>query len=236
VRDEGAWKPTKFEQRGGVWRGNRDIEQLARGSRVMADLQACAYASALAGVAHGELLDLGAGSVPLYGMYRPYVSGVTCVDWANTAHPSPHLDLDVDLREPLPFGDASFDTVVATDVLEHMPYPERLFAEIVRLLRPGGVIVVGVPFSYPLHEEPFDYFRYTEHRLRLFCADAGVTCEQVFAYGGPSAVMLDHAAKALDTVRPLRVLAGLPALAARPRRADARPTPLPLGYVMVVRN
>lgn len=235
MRNEESWRPTKFERVGGRWRGSRDPARLSRGSRVMADLQAAAYEGAISRVARGDLLDVGAGAVPLYGAYRHLVTSVTCVDWAQTPHPSPHLDRLVDLREPLPFDDASFDTVLLTDVLEHMPYPDRLFGELVRLLRPGGALVVGVPFSYPLHEVPHDYHRYTEHRLRLFCDDAGVRCEHLAAYGGPVHVVLDQVSKALDHAGPLRALAGLPAGLARLRARTAPSTPLPLGYVMVAR-
>ncbi len=235
MRNEELWRPTKFERVAGRWRGSRDTAQLARGSRVMADLQAAGYAGVLARVARGDLLDVGAGSVPLYGVYRDLATSVTCVDWAETSHPSPYLDREVDLREPLPYEDATFDTIVLTDVLEHMPYPDRLFAELVRLLRPAGALVVGVPFSYPLHEQPYDYHRYTEHRLRLFCEDNGVSCEYLAAYGGPADVLLDQASKVLDNAGPFRLLAGVPALLARPRSPVARPTPLPLGYVMVAR-
>lgn len=203
---------------------------------MVADLQAAAYESALTRAAHGDLLDLGAGAVPLYGMYRDLVTSVTCVDWAGTTHVSPHLDLQCDLREPLPFADASFDTVVLTDVLEHLAYPDRLMGEIARVLRPGGSLVLGVPFLYPLHEQPHDHQRYSEHRLRLFCDDHGLVCESLWAYGGPAAVVLDQLAKMLGMLPALRRLAGLPALVARPRDPDAAPTPAPLGYVMVARR
>lgn len=47
--------------------------------------------------------------------------------------------------EDMPFADASFSTVVCTEVLEHVPHPERALAEIRRVLKPGGVLIGSVP-------------------------------------------------------------------------------------------
>jgi len=55
-----------------------------------------------------------------------------------------------DLDEPLPFEDATFDAVVAGELLEHLRFPERLVAEARRVLRPGGVFIGSVPNSYRL--------------------------------------------------------------------------------------
>jgi SAM-dependent methyltransferase len=55
-----------------------------------------------------------------------------------------------DLDDPLPFEVASFDAVVAGELLEHLRFPERLAAEVLRVLRPGGVFVGSVPNTYRL--------------------------------------------------------------------------------------
>jgi SAM-dependent methyltransferase len=55
-----------------------------------------------------------------------------------------------DLDEPLPFEDASFDVVVAGELLEHLRDPGRLVSEALRVLRPGGVLVASVPNAYRL--------------------------------------------------------------------------------------
>jgi SAM-dependent methyltransferase len=63
-----------------------------------------------------------------------------------------------DLTEPLPFGDGSFDAVVAGEVLEHLPYPEPVLREVSRILVPGGLLVGSVPNAFRL-----------KNRLRFLC-------------------------------------------------------------------
>jgi len=233
-----AWVPTKFEQHRGRWRGSRSPAHVLTSSRLMADRIAVAYVGALAEYARGDLLDLGCGHVPLYGSYRSLVSSVTCADWPQTMHPSPHLDLEVDLGEPLPLPTAGFDTVLLTDVLEHLPYPDALWAELRRVVRPGGTAIVGVPFLYWLHELPHDYHRYSEQRLRLFCDDHGFEVLECHPYGGPTDVAADVLGKLLHLTRVLRwavpPLMWIGELVGRRRVATT--TLLPLGYLLVARR
>lgn len=79
---------------------------------------------------------------------------------------------DVDLfcdGHDLPFVDGAFDAVVTTAVLEHVLYPERVAAEIARVLKPGGLLYSELPFMQQVHEGAYDFTRFTlsGHR-RLF--------------------------------------------------------------------
>lgn len=65
----------------------------------------------------------------------------------------------------LPVRSACMDGVMLFEVLEHVPDPQKVLAEIARVLRPGGVLLVSVPFMYPIHNAPFDFHRFTRHGL-----------------------------------------------------------------------
>lgn len=69
---------------------------------------------------------------------------------------------------------ARFDVIVCTEVLEHTLKPFRAVAEIHRLLKPGGLALVSVPFNFRIHGPLPDCWRFTEHGLRsLFDDEAG---------------------------------------------------------------
>lgn len=74
--------------------------------------------------------------------------------------PFPSVRVVADAAD-LPFRDASCDMVLAVSLLEHCPEPERVIAEMIRIVRPGGYIYCAVPFLYPLHGSPRDYMRWT---------------------------------------------------------------------------
>ena len=65
-----------------------------------------------------------------------------------------------------PFRNASFDNVICSEVLEHLHTPSDAISEVSRVLRSGGLFILTVPFTYPVHEAPCDYFRYTPYGLQ----------------------------------------------------------------------
>src|SRR6195952_607127 len=186
------WKPSKFESIGGRLRGSRDPRELGIGSRLMSDLVAAQYQSWLSGHARGRLLDLGCGKAPLYGAYANLVMDVTCVDWA----PGEYIDLSCDLSQPLPFADASFDTIILSDVLEHIPEPELLWREMTRVLAPGGNVIMNVPFYYSVHGHPHDYYRYTNFALERFVQVNSLELLCLVPLGGIVEIIADLFAKA----------------------------------------
>ena len=74
--------------------------------------------------------------------------------------PFKNVDALVDATK-LPLESESVDLVVSIAVLEHVKYPEKAIAEIVRIIKPGGIAFVSVPFMAPFHASPQDYQRYT---------------------------------------------------------------------------
>lgn len=74
----------------------------------------------------------------------------------------------------LPFRDAAFDAVICLEVLEHVAQPDRVLAEIARVLKPGGKVWFSMPFLYPIHDAPYDYQRLTEHGWRRDISRCGL--------------------------------------------------------------
>lgn len=195
MRNRGRWQPSKYVYRKGKLIASRDRKEVGVGSRLMVDLVAEFYSSNLGRHARGKLLDLGCGRVPLFIAYKDYVTENICVDWEHTPHKNEYLDLECDLTEVLPFRDGEFDTIILSDVLEHVPRPERLWKEMSRILSTDGKILMNVPFYYWLHEQPHDYYRYTEFALRRFIEISGLRLIQLDSIGGAPEILADIIAK-----------------------------------------
>ena len=85
----------------------------------------------------------------------------------------------------LPFRDECFDTVLLLDVLEHIQQPDSAMAEVRRVIKIGGRIVVQVPFLYPLHDEPYDFQRWTTHGLGAIFSRHGIEICETTWHGRP---------------------------------------------------
>jgi SAM-dependent methyltransferase len=164
------------------------------------------YSIAIPERVSGDLADLGCGNAPLLGAYRARCTSILLADWANSPHANPLLDLSIDLNEPLmPLAASSFDVVILSDVLEHIREPELLMSEISRILKPGGYLLLNVPFAYWIHEAPYDYYRYTRFALERFVQQSGMQVIELVPLGGWIEVMADLLCKLLAHIR-LRIL------------------------------
>lgn len=109
----------------------------------------------IAPLAKGDILDFGAGTGSLAARLagEPGVASVTAADLAAHATVSPADGpaarkirwLTADLNAPLPLADASFDLIVAIEIIEHLENPRATAREWRRLLRPGGTLVMSTP-------------------------------------------------------------------------------------------
>jgi SAM-dependent methyltransferase len=134
----------------------------------------------------GLLLDLGAGNQPFKEWYSGLAEKCVSVD----VTPAPGLDV-LSLAAPLPFRSAAFDTVLCTQVLEHVHDAEAVVSEIARILKPGGRVIITIPFLYPTHEAPFDFWRTTHLGLRSVLTRHGLEVDTVAAQGGPG-LLVSH--------------------------------------------
>jgi SAM-dependent methyltransferase len=138
----------------------------------------------LAAYGRGRLLDVGCGEKP-YECYAP----AAVSQWLGVDVPENVLADVKAYADAVPLPDASFDTVLCTDVLEHVADPAATVREMARLLRPGGVALLTTPLCYPIHEAPYDFWRFTRYGLRQLFEGAGfeIVDMQTMA-AGPRAV------------------------------------------------
>jgi SAM-dependent methyltransferase len=84
----------------------------------------------------------------------------------------------------IPFRSQSFDTALCTQVLEHVPEPSELLAEINRVLKPGGLLILTAPHTSFLHEEPHDYYRFTKYGLHYLFETNQFEVKYIRSQGG----------------------------------------------------
>jgi len=113
----------------------------------------------------GRLLDVGCGTKP----YRTLFSAADKYDGLEIDTPDNRIAKRADYfydGNTFPFDDASYDGVICNQVLEHVFNPDRFLQEISRVLKPGGDLLLTVPFVWDEHEQPWDYARYSSFGLR----------------------------------------------------------------------
>jgi SAM-dependent methyltransferase len=146
---------------------------------------------------NGVLLDLGAGNRPYEVWYSQLCATHVSCDFESL----PGLSTQA-VGEALPFADSSFGTVIATEVLEHTLNIEAVMEEIHRVLQPGGSVFITVPFMYPVHEAPFDHWRFTHHGLVVLLERHGFDVLDIQSKGGLSCMAVHYLANALSLAFP----------------------------------
>jgi SAM-dependent methyltransferase len=167
------------------------VRRAARTAADWVDLQLTYIMDQMAAIApraKGRLLDVGCGEKPYEHIFRPYVTDYVGVEYDATfsATESSRREGKPDFYydgKRLPFEDKSFDTVISIQVFEHTPDAQTVLNEIARVVKKDGLVVVCAPFSFRLHEEPHDYFRYTPHGLRTMFDRAGLEVEGIWNQG-----------------------------------------------------
>ncbi|MDB4476503.1 class I SAM-dependent methyltransferase, partial [bacterium] len=114
-----------------------------------------------------KIVDFGCGTKP----YADYAKG------------NQYIGIDIDTKnveadifssvENVPIEDDFADLVCSFHVLEHTYEPRKVLSEMSRVLKPGGEAFLTVPFLWEEHEQPYDFYRFTQFALINLMKDAG---------------------------------------------------------------
>jgi SAM-dependent methyltransferase len=134
----------------------------------------------------GKILDFGCGSKPYEALFTN-VSQYIGVDIDNNpGHNHDVLESKIDVfydGVTLPFVDGEFDGVFSTQVLEHVPNIHRSLAEMNRVMKPGGALLLTLPFCWTEHEVPNDYRRLTVYGIKQVLNECGFETLQIEKLG-----------------------------------------------------
>jgi len=136
-----------------------------------------------------KVLDVGAGTCPYrhcfdHCVYKTHDFKEYQGEKLGGTKDYGHIDIESDITH-LPVPDASFDVVLCTEVLEHVPEPIEALREMSRILKPGGKLFITAPLGSSLHQEPFHFYGgYTPYWYRHFAAKFGLQVKEITPNGG----------------------------------------------------
>lgn len=195
----------------------------------------------------GRLIDLGCGSMPFRHILAPYVTRIHGLDRFVRVDGSgaDASVLEGDIQQMGMLRSASYDSAICIEVLEHIPNPCQAVAEIARILKPGGILILSVPHLSRLHDLPHDYYRYTEMGLRHLLMQNSFDLIEVRTRGGLFSFLSHQVSTILVSIgwgvpviqQILWTLnRGLAVSTYRLDQVMGTATTFPLGYVVVARN
>jgi SAM-dependent methyltransferase len=120
---------------------------------------------------NGYLLDVGCGTKPYRSLFKVKHYRGLDIDSPNSRARGVADDLYDGTQ--FPYTNRAFDSVLCNQVLEHVFNPDEFLTEINRVLKPGGILLLTVPFVWDEHEQPYDYARYTSFGLHALLEKNG---------------------------------------------------------------
>lgn len=139
---------------------------------------------------HGVLLDLGCGEMP----YRQYIldKNISIIKYIgmDIDYSEYHQSIKPDLYwngKDIPLKNNEVNTIIATELFEHIHNIENVLGEIFRVLSNEGLLFFTIPFVWPLHETPNDQYRYTPYSLKRIFEKSGFVDIKIIPLGGYNA-------------------------------------------------
>jgi len=132
----------------------------------------------------GRLLDFGCGSKPYKNLLdvKEYIG--LDIEESGHSHKNEQVDVYYD-GKTIPFDDNNFDSVFSSEVLEHIFNLEQILNELHRVIKPGGYMLITLPFIWEEHEIPYDFARYTSFGITHLLKNSGfeiITIEKTTNY------------------------------------------------------
>lgn len=122
------------------------------------------------------VLDAGAGKAPYRELFQH--AQYESADFEKVAKSYAPSTYVCDLAN-IPVESGRFDFIVFNQVMEHLPEPKLVLAELYRVLKPGGKMIYTGPLFYEEHEQPYDFYRYTQYGLRYLLSSVGFVIERM---------------------------------------------------------
>jgi SAM-dependent methyltransferase len=127
------------------------------------------------GFAGAKLLDLGCGRQPFRQKLEALGYEYKGADVKQNPEGSVNYICEIDKELPLELLDTQpFNFIFCTEVMEHVADWNMAFKNFSKLLAPNGRLLITCPHFYPLHEEPYDFWRPTPYALNHFCEESGL--------------------------------------------------------------
>ncbi len=131
--------------------------------------------------ANGKVIDIGCGNKPHERMFKEKVTEYVGCDIVQSSLKKVDVLCEAN-KIPLPCN--SFDTAFSTQTIEHVEDHQGLVKEAYRLIKPGGFFILSGPLYWHLHEEPYDFFRFTKHGFKYILEKAGFEIVELNPNGG----------------------------------------------------
>ncbi len=139
----------------------------------------------------GRVLDIGGKKIKSRGDFSPPVEKVDSWQYLNIdASTEPDYLCPAD---NIPVENNYFDTILMTEVLEHLKNTESVLKELYRVLKNGGSLIASIPFLSAIHMHTNDFQRWTGRKIQMEFEKAGFHVEKIESMGGIFAVVTDMA-------------------------------------------